>query len=75
MGLTSVMGIYCLDLFYVHSVRYLFCCVVYSTFESEKLTFLCFPTGTTTRRGRNVKKVEEVDISTEAAPVRRTRRK
>ncbi|CAM4707593.1 unnamed protein product [Leuciscus chuanchicus] len=31
--------------------------------------------GTTTRRGRNVKKVEEVDISTEAAPVRRTRRK
>ncbi|XP_056101816.1 proliferation marker protein Ki-67 [Rhinichthys klamathensis goyatoka] len=30
--------------------------------------------GTTTRRGRNVK-VEEVDISTEAAPVRRTRRK
>ncbi|XP_048026875.1 proliferation marker protein Ki-67 isoform X2 [Megalobrama amblycephala] len=31
--------------------------------------------GTTTRRGRGVKKVEEVDISTEAAPVRRTRRK
>ncbi|XP_067285737.1 proliferation marker protein Ki-67 isoform X2 [Pseudorasbora parva] len=31
--------------------------------------------GTTTRRGRNVKKVEVVDISTEAAPVRRTRRK
>ncbi|XP_067225917.1 proliferation marker protein Ki-67 isoform X2 [Chanodichthys erythropterus] len=31
--------------------------------------------GTTTRSGRGVKKVEEVDISTEAAPVRRTRRK
>ncbi|XP_017213956.1 proliferation marker protein Ki-67 isoform X1 [Danio rerio] len=31
--------------------------------------------GTSTRRGRGVKKVEEVDVSTVAAPVRRTRRK
>ncbi|XP_059387873.1 proliferation marker protein Ki-67-like isoform X2 [Carassius carassius] len=31
--------------------------------------------GTTTRKGRSVKKVEEVDVPTEAAPVRRTRRK
>lgn len=31
--------------------------------------------GTTTRKGRGVKKVEEVDVPTEAAPVRRTRRK
>ncbi|XP_016415067.1 antigen KI-67-like isoform X2 [Sinocyclocheilus rhinocerous] len=31
--------------------------------------------GTTTRKGRSVKKVEEVDNPTEAAPVRRTRRK
>ncbi|XP_016336580.1 antigen KI-67-like isoform X2 [Sinocyclocheilus anshuiensis] len=31
--------------------------------------------GTTTRKGRSVKKVEEVDDPTEAAPVRRTKRK
>uniref|UniRef100_A0A672PUF4 Marker of proliferation Ki-67 n=1 Tax=Sinocyclocheilus grahami TaxID=75366 RepID=A0A672PUF4_SINGR len=31
--------------------------------------------GTTTRKARSVKKVEEVDVPTEAAPVRRTRRK
>lgn len=31
--------------------------------------------GISTRRGRGVKKVEEVDVSTVAAPVRRTRRK
>ncbi|XP_058649526.1 proliferation marker protein Ki-67 isoform X2 [Onychostoma macrolepis] len=31
--------------------------------------------GTTTRKGRSVKKVEVVDVPTEAAPVRRTRRK
>lgn len=31
--------------------------------------------GTSTRKGRGVKKVEEVDVSTVAAPVRRTRRK
>ncbi|XP_059386543.1 proliferation marker protein Ki-67-like [Carassius carassius] len=31
--------------------------------------------GTTTRKARSVKKLEEVDVPTEAAPVRRTRRK
>ncbi|XP_043109853.1 proliferation marker protein Ki-67 isoform X2 [Puntigrus tetrazona] len=31
--------------------------------------------GTTTRKGRSVKKVEEIDVPTEAAPLRRTRRK
>ncbi|XP_016351035.1 antigen KI-67-like isoform X1 [Sinocyclocheilus anshuiensis] len=31
--------------------------------------------GTTTRKARSVKKVKEVDVPTEAAPVRRTRRK
>ncbi|XP_056325086.1 proliferation marker protein Ki-67 [Danio aesculapii] len=31
--------------------------------------------GSSTRKGRGVKKVEEVDVSTVAAPVRRTRRK
>jgi len=47
MGLTSVMGIYCLDLFYVHSVHVIICCAVsfIQLLREKSLLFYVFSQG------------------------------